>query len=91
MSRAVPPDDLDNTNSRSTLKGWRTVIFHSAYGVPMAVIGVLDITKEVDVTPILSRFMNIDDVPFVLACIAIVSVGLRMVTSTRMGDQEGPQ
>lgn len=73
------------------LKGYRTVIFHSLYGVPAVLLAVLDVTREVDITPILARFMSIDDVPFVLAIIAAVAFYLRVISPGFGGhDEEGP-
>lgn len=74
------------------LKGYRTVIFHSLYGLPAAALAVLDVTREVDITPILARFMSIDDVPFVLAIIAAGAFYLRVISPGFGGhNDEEPQ
>ena len=73
------------------IKGWKTVAFHSLYGVPMFILSILDVTKITDITPLLERFMKLSDVPLMLCIIAIVSYFLRKVTNTEIGCNEGPK
>lgn len=68
------------------VKGYRTLIFNSLYGVPMAVLALLDITHEIDITPILERLgVQAADVPLYLSCIAAANFILRWLTTTRLG------
>lgn len=76
---------------RDTLRGYRTLIFHSLYGVPAAVLMLLDITHEIDITPILERLgVGVADVPLYLSCIAAGSVVLRFMTATPMFHRDDP-
>ena len=72
------------------LKGYRTVLFHSLYGVPALLLAFADMTHAVDITPILAKLFKLDDIPFVLACIWCVAFLLRLDTNTGFGDREGP-
>lgn len=40
------------------IKAYRTVLFHMAYGLPLAVMAVLDGVKVIDLGPLLSQFMT---------------------------------
>lgn len=67
------------------LRGWRSVIFHSLYGVPAAVVTLLDMIGAIDITPILKTFISVDQVPLALALIATGGVFFRWLTTTRLG------
>lgn len=68
---------------RERVKGWKTVIYHSLYGVPATVLVALDLLKEIDITPIMVKVgVEVADVPFYLACIAVGGIALRIWGTT---------
>lgn len=76
---------------RERLKGYRTVIFHSLYGVPAAIMVGLDEFKNVDVRPLLEHVFKPEDVPFYLVMIALGGIGLRIITTTALGASATPE
>jgi hypothetical protein len=75
---------------RTKLKGWRTVIFHAAYGIPSVILLFSDQIKSagIDVTPILKRWLTPDGILFATTMMAIIGVFLRVITTTPIGKSE---
>ncbi len=40
------------------IKRYRTFLFHTAYGLPLTVMAILDGLKVIDLGPLLSQFMS---------------------------------
>lgn len=76
---------------RERLKGYRTVIFHSLYGVPAAIVMGLDEFKSIDIRPLLERYVKVEDVPYILVLIALGGIGLRIITTTALGASAAPE
>ena len=64
------------------LKGYRTVLFHAAVGIPAVVLATLDYLKTFD----FSQFFNSKTALLVLAGVNIAGIWLRFITDTRVGD-----
>jgi hypothetical protein len=67
------------------LKAYRTVAFHAAYGLPLAVITALDAVKAVDLSPMLAPFMTPQGVAAVGSGIAVTAVVLHAFSDTYRG------
>jgi hypothetical protein len=61
---------------RRRLKGWRTV----AFGVAVAVLGILEAMQAVDLGPLLKDYAG-----QFTAIVGLITIGLRVLTTTAVG------
>lgn len=69
----------------TTLKGWRTIIFHSLYGLPAVLLLVLDQLHAIDLSPLLSLWLSPSVVGAIGTGIYVGAVVLRIITNTAWG------
>lgn len=67
------------------IKRYRSVVFHLAYGLPLAAITILDALKAVDLGPLLSPMMSPGGVAAVGTAIAVGSIVLHAFSDTYRG------
>jgi lysozyme family protein len=72
------------TSLRERLKGWRTVIFGGAMTLAGAALDILDAFHLVDISPLLPPEHALK----IIAVIGVVTVGLRFVTTGRVGSKD---
>ena len=63
---------------------YRTVIWHSLYGVPCALLGLFDALRGVDLGPILNGYMPTEKVAAIGVAISLTSIFMHFFADTRM-------
>jgi hypothetical protein len=66
------------------LKGWRTLIFGSAVALAGVALDILEALQLVDITPLLPP----DHALKIIAAIGVVTIGLRLVSTGRVGSKD---
>lgn len=70
---------------RETMKGWKTVIFGGALTMAGTALDLLDQLKAIDIAPLLPPASAVR----IIAVIGIVTILLRLATTTRIGQKDG--
>lgn len=65
------------------VKRYRTVIWHAAYGLPCALMALVDGLRMVDTGALLGPFLPYEQVAFAGAFISLVSVVMHFFADTR--------